>query len=344
MSLDTNFTRPHPENELVGIVKRYTNETHFFDFYKKEINSKVYKSVTYDLKKLADEANLELEFCVGDYVDYMNFNEVISKETRLIAYQKHHVYRKISISNNMFKARNKYPYKDLLNYLKFPCTIGVNVFTIIKASGKFYTLLQHRKTKELNPEQPNLYHVIPAGTFQPHPFDSNVQLLEQFSLAHTVLRELLEEVFNLDEFRYQDDITARQVIDAPIELTHKTTHDKKTMLLNELIEIDITDKSLNTGSYQIIPTSYHIDLLPLKPQISCVFYTESDALYDVLDNYIIGSDFEGKAILYELDSDFFKNQIKDLLNIEKFTTTGAIALAEGYYYYLTHLVCKNKYC
>lgn len=304
------------------LSKRYTGYDDFAKWMRKELDALLTNSDTYNLCALNYKDNkLELDFCMCKYKAYININELINKELIFASQEK--------MGYNSLKARMKYG-NYLLNFNENPITIGLNVFTIIKAKAKYYTLIQRRNNEKLS-EYPSTTHVVPAGTFQPQP-DHQKYYIEQCDLAYTVLREFLEEIFFQDIVREPNNLNSSVFLQRNFKLTNKISIKDKIFRLNDFLKFN--KKSLSKGkNYNIIPTSFHIDLTTLKPQISLVLYIDSDELMDVLNSYSIGSEQEGSVEMYELGSKDFKNFIKENLNIEHFTPTGSISLAEGYYCY-----------
>lgn len=71
--------------------------------------------------------------------------------------------------------------------------LAFSVLFVFKRSGSYYTLVRRRlKGIPIAPEQ---YHVLPSAMFEAACGDTDVE----YSIEHNVLRELLEEVYDVDE-------------------------------------------------------------------------------------------------------------------------------------------------
>jgi hypothetical protein len=76
--------------------------------------------------------------------------------------------------------------------------LGIATFCIFnKGNGNFCTFVQKRRDDLV--ELPGFFHVVPAGTFQPLSVFDDADINAQFSFPFTILRELLEELYNLEE-------------------------------------------------------------------------------------------------------------------------------------------------
>lgn len=339
---------------IEDIVKEYTGFSLLFDYFNSFRNesNKLFESETYDLTELEGYNPLNMCFSKGKYSKLINFNEAIARETKFISHRMAKLTRagktnypheklskkiltRILLSKSNYRLRNLYPVEHLLNYKEYPCSIGLNVFTVLKARSKYFTFIQRRPPTMA--ENPGMAHVLPAGTFQPHPAGSNKEWKKQCDFKYTVFRELIEEVFDIEFMQHPEKPSAIFSPDTLIPVKNKKTKDTVKYEIGELIPIQNDEIGDLVGDYILVPTSYSIDLLPIKPQLSFILYFESERLYDILCDCEIGTVSEGKMEICEIDSEEFVELIRDDLNEERFTQTGSIAFAEGYYYFKKHI-------
>lgn len=349
-SFDADFRRPNLAKNCIPRMNYYSGESYFYEFFNTVRNGRLFNSGTYDLFGMEGGDQLQLNFCKGHYKDLIDFNEAIGYESKYYSYRrslwdnvthgnkiilncKRKISKWLSSSPRNYKLRKLYPLKELLSYREYPCSIGLNIFTIFKANAKYYTFIQFRDPGLA--EIPNLDHVLPAGTFQPHPGRDNHEWKQQCSFVYTVFRELLEELFDKDFLKKQSSPEAQEFLFSKFDIVHKRTREVKKISLDDFIHFTSTDNL--EGEFKIIPTSFSIDLISLKPQVSLVLYFESDYLLGIASDYCIGSSDEGLTRLFDVESDTFKEFVISEMNRDCFTQTGSIALAEGYDYFLRHI-------
>ena len=75
--------------------------------------------------------------------------------------------------------------------------VGVNVFTSF-VTEKGYKIALHKRSNKVA-EYPALFHVCPAGTFQPLSCFDIDQVKQQYSLAYIIMREFVEEFFDKED-------------------------------------------------------------------------------------------------------------------------------------------------
>ena len=354
--IETVYNNQEKTNDLneraMSAMKEYTGETYFFDYFKKRFKNDLFDSQTYDLCSLTDDNHISMIFSKGSYRQLMNFNEAIARESKYLCHMystqipptsdyrlgkslRARIFHKSLLSKSRFRIRNKYPLKNILDYKSFPCSIGLNVFTILKAKGRFYTFIQKRPDDMA--ENPGMSHVLPAGTFQPHPSNPDEEWSKQCDFKYTVFRELLEEMFDVEFMQKPGSNDATHFVDISIPILDIKTREKKMVPVQDILPIRLDDEGILEGEFTIVPTSFIIDMVPVKPQVSLVLYFESDYLYDLIQTSIIGSKSEGPMLYYDLDSRAFEEFVKDNLNVTKFTQPGSIAVAEGYHYFRKYI-------
>jgi len=334
---ELNFTKQNKmiEDRFSSITKEYTGYNDFMEFMHDEINNELYESETYNLYDLQEKEMLHLRFCKGSYSDYIRQYEAIGKETIYLYFREMVKKEKGKVYNYYYRLRNLLKDQIVQNYHEYPCSIGLNVFTIIDAGSKFYTLVQDRNATL--PEHPKLLHVVPAGTFQPHPPIDNKSWEEQFYFEHTIIREFAEEMFDFDVARHPKRKSSENFLNEIMKIDIKGTTVSVNKSIADLLKIDTTDKSYKTGSYKIIPTSFSIDMMPVKPQISFVMHIQNSELCELLIKAALGSEYEGKVKMLEIDSPDFQRFVREHLNVNSFTPTGIIAFEEGYKYFQKYI-------
>lgn len=336
----------------MAAMKEYTGECYFFDYFKKRFKDDLFDSQTYDLCLLTGNNHLRMEFSRGRYHQLMNFNEAIARETKYLCHMystlipptidcrlgkslRAKILQILLLSKSRFRIRNKYPLINILDYESFPCSIGLNIFTILKAHDRFYTFIQKRPDDMA--ENPGMSHVLPGGTFQPHPSNPDEEWFKQCDFQYTVFRELLEEMFDLEFMQKPGSNDAVHFANTSIPVFNLKTREERIVPVEEILPISLNEDGMLEGKFTIVPTSFLIDMVPVKPQVSLVLYFESDALYDLILTSRMGSKSEGPMLYYDLESRAFEEFVKDNLNVTKFTQTGSIALAEGYHYFRKYI-------
>lgn len=305
-------------------------------FLQNDCKKKLWNSDTYDLYRIEENDNtLTFSCCMGNYFNFIRTYELIQEELYY-----NYIYRK-----NKFILRKKIKLDNLTDYSSRPVKIGINVFTIMKKSRGYSTFIHSRKSGPA--EYAGFKHVTPAGTFQPL---KKGHEKEQYLFEFTVLRELLEELFdmekNVNEHNgvnpmgiFSLEIKGTERSEEPIRLKELLFDDKLTLNKN-LSEIKKEDKK-----YELIPTGFLIDIASLKPELTFILYLKDGEINEKLSNYLKIS-WEGDIEEYNLspnakDKNFFKF-LTDDFNIKTFTPAGAVAISEGIKWYMENLAKQNS--
>ncbi|MEF8880034.1 MAG: hypothetical protein V5A64_06565 [Candidatus Thermoplasmatota archaeon] len=317
----------------------------------RSIDKKIWNDVTFDLKnidKVGDK--LELEFIKGCYYNYVDFYELILKELYIYLYthdDKDNIKQEFSELKNLLPERFIIREKIGTNFDNFndrPTKIGINIFVLMKMEegvgpdrnkDKYCTFFQKRGSDQI--EFPGFYHVVPAGTFQPLSTFTREIVNRQFNFSYTILRELLEEVYHLDEadkkLRRADPFQIFKMKKGEITVKKNGKEVKESFIPGELLGLsDSTEIDDNNDHYEVIPTGFLIDLTTLKPELTVVLHIKDNKVYQKSKKFF-GGNWEGSIWEVEIGSDNFKNFINEYLNIENFLPAGAVAVAEGINYY-----------
>lgn len=132
----------------------------------REIGIRIWDNPTFDLNAIGDSAGqLTLRFQLGSYAHYVQSHEVLRHEL-YYHYLKHGTQQ---IDASHLPVRRAFDVKtldDAFDLRGRPATLGINVFTVFaKPGGKYCTFFQQR-SHDLA-ENPGVFNVVPAGTFQP---------------------------------------------------------------------------------------------------------------------------------------------------------------------------------
>ena len=317
----------------------------FLDYYNYPIliasfGKQIFDKKTFDLDTVCwnDKENkniLRLNFKLGSYFNYVNYYELISKELYFHLYTGKIKCSKIKdcSKKELLKLYRILTFREALkdidilkDFKKRPVKLGINVFVLMKKPDKNYcTFIQKRGETQV--EYPGFYHVAPAGTFQPLcNFDENI-VKDQFNFSFTVLRELLEEIYNLEEAdkknNWSDPFKIFNLNDIGKLLQGGCDFEKGQIPLN----------GKNGDIYEIIPTGFLIDLVSLKPELTLILHITDTKIYEKSTNNIEGN-WEGPVKEFDIEGREFKRFLNQNLNIDNFLPAGAVALAEGLNYYL----------
>lgn len=135
------------------------------------------------------------------------------------------------------------PQEAILRGTKRSGAIGIGTLTVFNDNGTYKTILARRSNKTAFDS--GMYHVLPAMMFQPTTPDFS-HPEHEWSIKHQVLREVLEEMFNMPE---ELDAT-----DWDFFYQHPAM-----VYLQEL---------MNTGRAQLYVTGIILNLLTLRPEVS----------------------------------------------------------------------------
>ena len=134
------------------------------------------------------------------------------------------------------------PQESLLRGWQRSAAIGIGTLTVFNDSGTYKAMLARRSDKTAFDN--GLFHVLPAMMFGPTTADFADP--REWSIRHQVLREVLEELFNMPEHK------------APSSWDFFCQH-PALVYLHSL---------LNTGEAQLYLTGIILNLLTLRPEIS----------------------------------------------------------------------------
>lgn len=294
---------------------------------------KLWNASTFELDGLEEEnEGIKLNFRLGSYNNYVNNNEIRLKELYFYRYISNRMdFKGEEIEQLLppkYLVRNAIQLDSLFHFYKRPTSIGISAFVIMnKGGGRYCTFIQKRDNNQV--EYPGFFHVAPAGTFQPlSDFDAET-IVKQCHLPFTILRELLEEVFGLEEADKNKGVDPFEIFRLEIFDNQGTRFCPGRLLgINESIP-------MNNTKYMIVPTSFAIDLMTLKPHVSAVLIIKTPDLYLQAKSAFRGN-WEGNVKEFDIDTEEFLRFITHHLDVNGFPPVGAITLAEGIDYYFTH--------
>lgn len=324
--LELGELRDDCSNDLLllskDFLKKRFNISNFVEF-NEECGKRVWGQTTFDLYKI--KGILTIFCCKSNYLNFVSTYEVIQKELYY-----NYIY------GEEFVLRKKIGFNNLEDYSWRPAKIGINVFTIMKRKdGGYSTFIHKRRSNQI--EYPGLYHVIPAGTFQPV---SEHSVKKQYSFGYTIFREFLEELFDLEEadkkYRLSDPLKIFSLpVEHPIDSTKPQIYPGK-LLLGEKLHF----AQFKTEKYELIPTGFLIDITSFKPEITFILFIKDETIHEVLQEYIRGC-WEADIAEYDLTGNKYAGNFFDFLSnhltVNEFLPAGAVAVSEGVKWYMENL-------
>lgn len=208
------------------------------------------------------------------------------------------------------------PDQQALTDFKLRCVkIGINVALAFRLSKEqdmkedFWVTLISKRSPNLA-EYPNVYGVIPAGTFQPcyfrqWPAVHNLEQDEEFDLRYTVLREYLEEVFNWGRTKISN-LSPKQLL-----LESKEARD--------LIEL------AKGGKARFTWTGFAIALETAKVELSCLLSVDDPYYYKKYEK-MLSPNYETSQIIQTL---YQEPNIRPFLADLPIAPASAMALSLG---------------
>lgn len=332
-----------------GIIQDYGS---YFDFLQGACDTKVWEATTFDLHSVTTDSSVRLRFCEGNYRYFVQTYAALQKELYTeFLHENSESRRKSTISNKIWRTleilrfktsvstgdslilrNNLIDFDALEDYSDRPCKVGLNVLTIMKRSDGGHSILLHDRGDE-QVEYPGFWHVVPAGTFQPH---TRSRVEQQFKFPYAIFREFYEEILDQEEHSSHTSSTD------PFESFRYTTrgHDKKNLspinpgevLFGGLVGSQTFD-SWETDVYTISPTGFVIDITSFKPELTFVLYIKDAEKYELISDYF-RTNWEADQIAeFDLDGDRFEGNAYDhldnVLHTDEFLPSGAVAVVEG---------------
>ncbi len=317
------------------------NISDYFEYLLSQ-NLNLWNEMTYDLNSIHRENDqLQLGFTLGNYRNYVNHGELLRTKGKFqFNYRNKKITRQFHTILN--DQRNKIDMRKVLcpenSCMPYASCVGVNVMTIMKTGEGYQTMIQKRGSNVV--EAPNMFHVSPAGTFQPlSDFDATF-IEEQFSFEYIILREFIEEIFSMDAAQ-------KNTVPNPFDIFHEKL--KGTDFAPGPVLLDDHDISLlkqrkftQNKRLEIKITAFSIDMLTLKPEVSAVIYIKEEAVYENIKNYI-RSNWEGNIKLYYLESKEFQAFLQQYLNVNYFLPVGGLTLLEGLNYFYREIKGEQEW-
>jgi len=320
-----------PENSLNRPTQMFLKKfgiSDYCDFLSKECEKNIWDQETFDLYAMYQKNGiLEFTCCMGMYSNFAQTYELVQKE----------LYYNFVCGKHDFALRKTINFAHLEDYHSRPAKIGLNVCLVMKRPDGGDTLFIHKRRETLV-EYPGFYHVIPAGTFQPV---TTVDRDKQFNFTYSIAREILEELFNMEEadktFRKDDPM---KIFSLPVTRQGLPTIVPGKILFGENPDLDKTF----TNNFDLVPTGFLVDILSFKPELLFFMYVKNPEIYRILDDYI-EKNWEGEGIFkcditgYKYNRNAYKF-IEPLITVDYFLPAGAVAICEGLKYYEENI--KNR--
>lgn len=285
------FLRKFGISDLKSGVTTYND---FFDFIKQECEKRLWDARTFDLLYVdqSHDTDLTLECSLGSYRHYIQLYEAIEQEIYYNYLFSESKVAQIVDKVDFILRDNLIDFQEIDDYRGRPAKLGLNIFTIIAdPDGGHSTMLHKRHSKVA--EQPNFYHTVPAGTFQPH---SEHSIDTQFSIEYSVFREFFEEILGVEEAEKR--ASKSGLYDGFDKEVPTGTGD--TISIGDRLFNDLDGEvPPETGAYQLIPTGIITDILSFKPDITFILYIKDEELHDPIF-YNAMSHWEGQLGRYSI--------------------------------------------
>ncbi|MBR7142627.1 MAG: hypothetical protein IKD06_03720 [Clostridia bacterium] len=298
---------------------------------------KIWNAQTFDITRVIPRENgqVDLQFVRSDYFHYINYFYVCHKELENGIREK-----KAHQSLRAFDARRNFNIEEIVSgnetELSVSAPVGVVAFALLKnCHGGYSTFIQKRGKAVA--EWADLYSICPAGTFQPLDQFDMVSTRKQFSFEYTILREFLEEHFDLPETEQTDETHVD-----PYDIFRQKINEEDLQAPGEVILDEADLEQLRRGCFtgndklKIIRTGLMIDMISLKPEVTAILLIDDEHVCDRLRALMKRDHWEGHFREKEINREFF-DFLADTLCVESFTSSGAVALAEGLHYWRTQL-------
>ena len=209
--------------------------------------SGLYNGSTFTMQHLS-ERPLRLRGAVGRYFDMLATTAALDRELRAVAAKS-----SLRAPSRAAYHREVDPERALRCGLKRSATIGICTLIVFNDQGSYKAMLARRSEKTAFEE--TMFQVLPTMTFQPTTPDfSNAQ---EWSVRHQVLREVLEELFDVPE----------------PPGTPEWDHFYRHPALIYLLEL------LKAGQAQLDLTGVIINLLTLRPEVATLLLIHDPRWY-----------------------------------------------------------------
>lgn len=241
---------------------------------------------TFDITKFEEKGEkngrwVELTFQVGSYSNYVRTHEIL----------RHELYYNYVVSNSTGKGhadptvqavRRSFEistFADLFNYVKRPATLGLNIFPIFnKGDGSYCTFL-HRRSEDLV-ENPGFFNVVPSGTFQPLSIFDDSEIARQCSFSYTVLRELMEELYNLEHADKSSASNPFHIfrLEACVG-KHGSFVPGRLLIPDKIFNGEKVIPNEISGLMLIKPTAFTVNLVTMKPELAVILLVRDQKVY-----------------------------------------------------------------
>ncbi|MYD09594.1 MAG: hypothetical protein F4X02_06080 [Chloroflexi bacterium] len=191
---------------------------------------------TFTLKSLREKP-LKLRGALGRYYDMLATCAAFERELRAAAAQGW-----MRAPARAAYHRQVQPPEALRRGIKRSAAIGIGTLTVFNDAGQYKALLARRS--DATAFDSGMYHVLPAMMFGPTTAD--FADAREWSVKHQVLREVLEELFNMPEQR------------SPARWDFYYDHPALRYL----------SSLLDSGAAQLCASGIILNLLTLRPEIS----------------------------------------------------------------------------
>ncbi len=331
----------HKSNPLLKASKRFMKRfgEESFPIFLKSLGREIWNAPTYDLCTI-DENGMCLGFVLGDYYGFVSRNELLMRQAYLhcrFSRSYRETLRRAAGVGDLRTANGLDGPARLLK--KNPTKMGISSLLIMKKKCGGYAVFLHKRGLKVV-EEPDLYHVVPAGTFQPYSAFDRSTIEAQFCFEYTILRELLEEVFDLEAADRGNWADPFRIFKLKCGGEGNRFCPGELLVQNEALQ---KASDSNQGpcrfetclqpSVEIRITGLVFDLVGLKPQLIAVTVVKDPELYD-RGHAALAANWEAEIKQFNLDEggepgEELQRFLRENLSVDRFLPTGAVALAEG---------------
>ena len=212
-------------------------------------NSKpgLHNGTTFTLRSIREKP-LKLRGALGRYYDMLATCAAFERELHAAVAQGW-----MRAPSRTAYHRHVQPPEALRRGVKRSAAIGIGTLTVFNDAGQYKALLARRS--DATAFDSGMYHVLPAMMFGPT--TAGFSDAREWSVKHQVLREVLEELFNMPEQR------------SPARWDFFYDHPALRYLVG----------LLDSGAAQLCATGIIINLLTLRPEISTLLLIHDPAWY-----------------------------------------------------------------
>jgi hypothetical protein len=255
-----------------------------------------------EIYRLIDARPERFEFSTGKYFNFFNSCEGLSFEFVDLIFKQGAFKEWVSNKNKEkfnaivkflidHQSLNNRSLLDIFNFKSRETAFGTCALVIMKRSNEEPQFILNVRSLQLA-ETPNLFHVIPAGTFQPY-FQNGQYSKEQFKFSENIYREFIEELINdkyMREYERVEKGSYRAIYREQADEAYKKLFEDNNVTVHYLGMV--------------------IDPLNLKPEILTTFLIHESTLLPFIKGPASWESMNQDLCFY----DFTKTKLEEILN------------------------------